>query len=549
MSRHSITISTLSPVHVGCDEVYEPSNFVIVDGLLHALDVADLAAELREPERKKLSALCELPDPIGALQRFFRDNAERFSGLAAHRVAVAKAIAQEYDQKAGKATQRGSAGEPVYNLFPIARTAFRTLDNAPYIPGSSLKGSVRTAWLNRVNGGKPPAGGEVRDPSRAAGRLQENRLLGYALGKFEDDPFRNVRIADAHTGEGKASAPTQVLYAVSKKKKQPREGERGSPELKVYMEAISDSLPGVFHGEFRIESPRPGVPANIPWEALCDACNNFYRQRLEAEISHAVLSGFLDESWKRMVLELLSGELGELMAARQGFLLRVGRHSGAESVTLDGLRHIKILGPIVDGKQTADFRAATTEVRFASQTKGGAGGMLPFGWLWVDACDDAHLHLAEAVRKKLAARSRALVESHRKQLQNLEEAQEKRADRLAAEQAQERETAKRAKAAAGAEAFRLKALASMTPNLRLIEEFKAAFAARAEQLRGGHEKQNGVFHSRARALAKAALEGADWSAVEKAAAADAITEWLSKVVERIDKDELKKLKLSALRTQ
>jgi len=51
MAPHSypLKISTLSPVHIGCDEVFEPTNFVINEGLLHVLDPADIAAELDEP--------------------------------------------------------------------------------------------------------------------------------------------------------------------------------------------------------------------------------------------------------------------------------------------------------------------------------------------------------------------------------------------------------------------------------------------------------------------------------------------------------------------
>ena len=44
------------------------------------------------------------------------------------------------------------------------------------------------------------------------------------------------------------------------------------------------------------------------------------------------------------------------------------------------------------------------------------------------------------------------------------------------------------------------------------------------------------------------MEGADWTAPEKLAAANAIEEWLPKLVERIDiKDERKKLKLALLK--
>ena len=41
----------------------------------------------------------------------------------------------------------------------------------------------------------------------------------------------------------------------------------------------------------------------------------------------------------------------------------------------------------------------------------------------------------------------------------------------------------------------------------------------------------------------------NWTADEKQAAAEAIAEWLPKVVEEIDKDQFRKLKLNALRGQ
>ena len=539
MSRRSISISTLSPVHIGCDEVYEPSNFVITCGLLHTLDPADLAVELSEAERKQLVTLAEGREPIGPLQRFFRDNAVRFSGLTRHQVAVTEAIVSEYEKSAGRPTQRGAAGEATYNLFPIARTAYRPFDNAPYLPGSSLKGSIRTAWLNQCNGGKPLLGDEQRDKKGGARRMQQ-RLLKYSANKFEDDPFRHVLLTDAQHEEDGTPPPTRVLYAISKKKRQPREGERGSPELKVFLETLPDALPAAFFGEL-------GLNGKIEWNALCDACNGFYKSQLEAELNHPVLGGLIDVDWKTLIKGCLDGELRELMAAHQGFLLRVGRHSGAESVTLDGVRDIKILGPRDDGRQTSTQRPNTTEMRFASPTKASNGNLLPFGWIWVNACDDAHRYLSEALCQKLATRSASLREAHRERLYKLEESRAQRA--AAAMLAEKEKQAARAAARAEAEAIaaRQAALANMSANMRRIEEFKAAFAARAEQLRGGLEKLNANFHTRARDLARDALAGTDWTQEEKQAAADAITDWLPKVVERIDKDQLKKLKLSALR--
>jgi len=536
MNTRALSISTLSPIHIGCDEVFEPSNFVIHDGLLHALDPADLAESLSDRERKQLATLADQREPIGAIQRFFRDHAERFAGLAKHQVAVAAAIVSEYERIAGKATQHGSAGDVIYNRLTIARTAYRPLDNTPYLPGSSLKGSIRTAWLNQMNRGAALAFDEKSDKRNAPRRLQE-RLLGYTAGKFENDPFRHLGLADAHPEDDTTPPPTRVLYAISKKKRPPRDGERSPQELKGFLETIPDALPAAFFGELRLTG-------KIAWNELCDACNNFYRPQLDAEIDHAVLGALLDTDWKRLINGLLGNELGELIKTRQGFLLRVGRHSGAESVTLDGLRDIKILGK--QGEQPT-YRSNTTQKRFASLTKVGADGLLPFGWIWVDACDDEHRHLSDSLRQKLAARSRSLRDAHQEQLFRLEDQQVLRATASAEAARQKQLTEAAEQAEIEAQAARQTALAAMSPNLRRIEEFKNACTKRCEQLLGKKDAQNTKLHGDARKLSGDARESAGWSAEEKLALADAIEEWLPKVVQGIDKDQLKKLKLAALR--
>jgi len=532
----ALSISTLSPIHIGCDEVFEPSNFVIHDGLLHALDPADLAESLSDKERKQLATLADQREPIGAIQRFFRDRAEHFAGLAKHQVAVAAAIVSEYERIAGKATQHGSAGDVIYNRLTIARTAYRPLDNTPYLPGSSLKGSIRTAWLNQMNRGAALAFDEKSDKRNAPRRLQE-RLLGYTAGKFENDPFRHLGLADAHPEDDTTPPPTRVLYAISKKKRPPRDGERSPQELKGFLETIPDALPAAFFGELRLTG-------KIAWNELCDACNNFYRPQLDAEIDHAVLGALLDTDWKRLINGLLGNELGELIKTRQGFLLRVGRHSGAESVTLDGLRDIKILGK--QGEQPT-YRSNTTQKRFASLTKVGADGLLPFGWIWVDACDDEHRHLSDSLRQKLAARSQSLRDAHQEQLFRLEDQQVLRATASAEAARQKQLTEAAEQAEIEAQAARQTALAAMSPNLRRIEEFKNACTKRCEQLLGKKDAQNTKLHGDARKLSGDARESAGWSAEEKLALADAIEEWLPKVVQGIDKDQLKKLKLAALR--
>jgi len=105
----------------------------------------------------------------------------------------------------------------------------------------------------------------------------------------------------------------------------------------------------------------------------------------------------------------------------------------------------------------------------------------------------------------------------------------------------------RAQADAQAAAEHTTKMANLSDNARLTEEFVLACQNKVTQLRGGKDKPNTELHAKARALSKAALEGADWTAEEKLGAALALAEWLPQVVAVDMKDERKKLKLAVLR--
>lgn len=110
------------------------------------------------------------------------------------------------------------------------------------------------------------------------------------------------------------------------------------------------------------------------------------------------------------------------------------------------------------------------------------------------------------------------------------------------------ESAKRTREQAQRAAAQAAHIATLSPAWQRIEAFVAELRAKHEQYPTYKEKPNGAFHNKARELANAAHAGIDWSADEKRAAAEAIEEWLPKLV-RVDlKDERKKLNLGALKT-
>jgi CRISPR-associated protein Csm5 len=240
------------------------------------------------------------------------------------------------------------------------------------------------------------------------------------------------------------------------------------------------------------------------------------------------------------------------------FLLRVGRHSGAESVTLNGVRDIKIMeGKGPDGRNKSSNSNAAKTLWLAAVTKDQSTKLLPFGWVLVElqsiaapimdwpelkgACEP-HLANARALAAKLAANQSKIEQARRDaEKKRREEAEQ---DRLLVEGDKRRQQE---------DIERQARLANMSPNMQRIEQFKTDFANRESQLRGKRDRQNTDYHDRARKLAKDAFEGTDWTAEEKHAVANAIAEWLPRVVEDAGKDQFKeqfkKLKLVVLREE
>lgn len=90
---------------------------------------------------------------------------------------------------------------------------------------------------------------------------------------------------------------------------------------------------------------------------------------------------------------------------------------------------------------------------------------------------------------------------------------------------------------------------NMSEAMKRIDDFIATMQKRHTELRGKATQPNGKEHQQVREFAKFALEAADWIPEEKRAAAEAVSEWLPKVINLNDKqlkEERKKLKLNEL---
>lgn len=581
-TSYRMLITPLSPIHVGTGESYEPTNYVIEDGVLYEFDTGVVMAALSDADRKTLLEIGNRrPDAgmIEALQRFFHERRESLIGHAIQRIPVLPGVAGLYEKRVGQTANREADGKKVVNRLEIDRTSFNPVTRLPVLSGSSIKGAIRTALLDGVNGG---AGLEKVDDQRTGKRRDENnqelqnRLFQYRAGKFELDPMRLVQLADA-AWTGEAGLPAaQVHLAVNRKKSEVKDKQgniRKSQAESKDLYQILECIPGwhyrAFAGQLTVQSlagldnrysnKLPAANLRFDMWRIAQACNAFYRPILDEELRQLRDRGYLDTNWDNTLQTLLQGQAARFQRGEL-FLLRVGRHSGAKSVTLRGARdgHIKIMldKDPETGKQRFAYESEARTLWLAAEDKDQMSNLLPFGWLLVeihpleDAIPDWN-PLKEACAPYLDS-ARRFVEKLQAKAVQIEEA------RLAAEARQREEEAEQQRQQADArhraerEAARQAHLDTLTPRLRRVEEFKTQAEARKTQLGSAKEKPNTGIHSLAQQLAKSALDSADWTAEEKRALAEAIETWLPQLVEKLDKKDdwkeaRKKLKLAALK--
>lgn len=382
-----IALTPLTPIHVGCGEDFEPTGYVIDGGVLYEFDAARI--ELTAAEHSDLLRVVSRPadEAIRAVQSFFFEKRRRCMAVSRLKVPVAAGVEEWYRNRVGKVAQRESGGRTVSNQLEIERTAHHPHTGRPYLPGSSIKGSIRTAWLNSIDPSPVIERDSSRHPEERSSNI-EGELLG---GTFAKDPFRLVKVADAD-GD---SVLSRVLFCVDRDKEQKlsRTGERIEKNLFVRREAIVGGQYRALSAEIRFDL-LPGVDDEAKTPArekriggfldLARACNGFYLPRLKSDLA-LIRRRFADDPWIDR-LEKLLGDLEPDFDSGRSMLVRVGRHSGAECVTLDKRRWIQIRG----GRRRPTYwsREATT-IWLAAEHEDSRAKLLPFGWLLIEASTPA----------------------------------------------------------------------------------------------------------------------------------------------------------------
>lgn len=392
LNHYTLKYTPLSPIHIGADESYEPGNYVIDDeaGALYSFDSRAALAGLSDSDRQQLLAIVNgKPDDtmLTKVQSFFHNHREKLLAFAKPPVPTAGGIKSLYRKRIGQTAQHEGQGRRVINKLEIDRTFYNPVDGLPLLPGSSIKGAIRTALLDDINDGKP-----LIDRKQTNQKLQESLFEG----KFHTDPMRLISVGDAGW-QGKADKPAcQVQFAVNRKRKPViKNGKllQSQAEVSNLYQLLECVAPHHYQGftgsltlldtQSVVQDNRKLPKSHLHWTAqdIAKACNDFYMGLFWREINGMKERDYLQVDWLRQIEQLMDKGLTQRLHNGEAFLLRVGRHSGAEALTLNGVRNIRIM----QGRgEKPKWENQPKTWWLAADDIGNRTNLLPFGWLLVE---------------------------------------------------------------------------------------------------------------------------------------------------------------------
>lgn len=329
MKRYRMKIQTLTPVHIGTGEDIAPFEYVLKDDVFYRIDLARFLTNLSPAQRGDFNKAVDSGNVI-FMRKFIARNVDP-EKYYLFRCFAHDAFMEIY---------RTGIDDPRNQLQVHL---FTRQGEKAYLPGSSLKGAIRTAVVSdlaRDCQTVPP--GEYTDRrGNPSGSRLENRILGCTDPR--DDPFRCLSIPDTYLPHDSTFIEQVSIHKPDRRTGPDPAGIRMFYEqtyCKLYGEeeivaqaviSIDDRLP---HIQVRSrQGTGPAVSRPLTAEQIIAACRDFYHPKLKNEDTDFYQGrGHLDADCRPLLAELDTLRDNEC-------LMRLGRFSHVECVTLDDYRN------------------------------------------------------------------------------------------------------------------------------------------------------------------------------------------------------------------
>jgi len=204
----------------------------------------------------------------------------------------------------------------------ISKITVDRLTGRPYIPGSSLKGAIRTALLEAMRIEKKIGNPDYSTRGRNLSRNFEAGLFSDEFRfKVQDDPFRDIKVSD---------------FILEKDSGRLFIGEASYSPTTIYSEmtdasVLHESKTVVAHGTISISSRirETGIHYFDDMKMLLAKTSRFYIDAFKGGTKTKCDKNGVTDHWTQV------GLLLEAVTNNGGYPLRVGHYSGIENMTLN----------------------------------------------------------------------------------------------------------------------------------------------------------------------------------------------------------------------
>lgn len=344
-SHYRVNLHILSPIHIGTGQELDAFSYVIRNRGLFLIDLVKWMESY--PEKDKLDNMMD-SDNFAIIRSFI---AEQFNLESAVRCSIPVDNPNLLETYRKVIKERNPRNQVL--ISPMIRNE---VNMDAYIPGSSIKGAMRTAIANRF---VEPAGVTKKD---SRGRNDYNFKI---FGQINKDPMRGLKISDVPLGKSNTVVVEAKEYPLNPDKPLTPKGH-----METTLSLSHTNKPFVYPLKLSL-APFELHGAKVDPKFIVDSLYHFYVPKYEEEYSkffqpqdsQAVQEGIIPMN--KVVANLRTNET----------LIRIGHFSHVECITLDKVRDPKTRM----GRGRRPLPWGTTRTL--------ANGIYPFGWAKLEFLD------------------------------------------------------------------------------------------------------------------------------------------------------------------
>jgi len=346
LDYYRVNLHILSPIHVGTGQELDPFSFVIHDNQLYLFDLIKWIEVY--PEKEQLYSMMD-SDNFTLVRSFIAENLD----IEKTMVCSVSVESQDLLKTYKKAIQERDPRNQVL-INPMTRNE---VSMAAYIPGSSIKGAIRTAIANRF----VKAAGVTVEDSRSGHGFYNEKIFG----RIHEDPMRWLKVSDVpltHNGT--------VIVEAREFSINPDKAITPKGHVEVTQNLCLSKKEIIYPLQFSM-APFEMHGKQVNLEFLIDSLYRFYIPKYAEEFLKFYKPQRAAEIRKEIAL---MNQAVESLKTNET-IIRIGHFSHVECVTLDGVRKPKTRR----GNNGRPLPWGTTRTL--------ANGVYPFGWAKLEFLD------------------------------------------------------------------------------------------------------------------------------------------------------------------